>query len=111
MLIATATPAELVAMLRAPYTRTVELALFEMERRFDPAHPDWSLLDELLASDRPEARQIGESWRSVKRLDGGLAAQPWNRRFAVKPDVFEFVFCHSISGILRSLDTRLSVFS
>src|SRR5205814_7682706 len=73
-LIQTATPAELVAMLRAPYEPTVELSLAEMERRFDPAKPDWPLLEELLADERPMARQVGERWL---RLTAGLwAADP-----------------------------------
>ncbi len=73
-LIQGATPAELVAMLRAPYEPTVELALAEMERRFDPAKPDWPLLDELLADERPMARQVGERWL---RLTAALwAADP-----------------------------------
>jgi HEAT repeat protein len=73
-LIETATPAELVGMLRAPYTPTVELALKELERRFDPANPDWVLLEQLLADEREMARDIGRRWL---RLTVGLwAANP-----------------------------------
>ena len=61
-LIETATPAELVGMLRAPYTPTVELALKELERRFDAANPDWALIEQLLADERPMARDIGRRW-------------------------------------------------
>jgi hypothetical protein len=61
-LIQSATPAELVGMLQAPYTPTVELALKELERRFDPANPDWALLEQLLADERDMARDIGRRW-------------------------------------------------
>src|SRR5262249_55329633 len=61
-LIADATPAELVAMLPAPYPPTVELALEEMERRFAPADPDWALLEQLLADERTLARELGQRW-------------------------------------------------
>lgn len=61
-LLQTATPAELVGMLRAPYEPTVELALAELERRFDPAHPDWELLEELLNDARPLAQGLGQRW-------------------------------------------------
>jgi hypothetical protein len=61
-LIFTATPAELVGMLRAPYAPTVALALQELERRFDPANPDWALLEQLLADERLMARELGQHW-------------------------------------------------
>jgi hypothetical protein len=61
-LIRDATSAELVGMLPAPYPPTVELALKEMERRFDPADPDWALLEQLLADERPMARELGQRW-------------------------------------------------
>ncbi|HYT91417.1 MAG TPA: hypothetical protein VEL76_22075, partial [Gemmataceae bacterium] len=68
-LIRTATPAELVGMLRAPYTPTVEMGLAELERRFDPTNPDWALLEELLADERLMAREIGQRWL---RLTAGI---------------------------------------
>ncbi|MCI0458037.1 MAG: hypothetical protein L0Z62_13820 [Gemmataceae bacterium] len=61
-LIQSATPAELVGMLRAPYEPTVELALNELEWRFDPDHPDWGLMDELLADTRSLAQKVGLRW-------------------------------------------------
>jgi hypothetical protein len=57
-----ASAAEIVALLRAPFAPTVELGLREIERRFDPAKPDWLLLDQLLADERPVARNLGERW-------------------------------------------------
>src|SRR5262249_47324040 len=70
-LIPSATPAELVGMLRAPYEPTVELGLEELERRFDPDHPDWALLAELLADTRSLARNVG--LRGLR-----LAARLWS---------------------------------
>ncbi len=61
-LIQSAIPGELLGMLRAPYGPTTELALRELERRFDPADPDWALLEELLADEREMAREIGQRW-------------------------------------------------
>jgi hypothetical protein len=54
--------AEVVALLHAPYEPTVRLGLQELERRFDPANPDWQLLLALLASGRPAARTLGQRW-------------------------------------------------
>src|ERR1700721_1353554 len=39
---------------------------------------------------------IGKGGRDLKRLQQRLAAQAGNGMFAVQPDVFEFVFVHSI---------------
>lgn len=61
-LIQSATPANLVAMLRAPYEPTVVMALNELERRFDPAHPDWDLLAQIVQDERPLARKIAQRW-------------------------------------------------
>jgi hypothetical protein len=57
-----ASHAEIVALLHAPYEPTVQLGLRELERRFDPDHPDWQLLLELLADERPTARTLGQRW-------------------------------------------------
>ena len=62
----------------------------------------------------PSNPQLGRS-ASVggfsNALSRRLAAQFRNRLFAVKPDVFEFVFCHSVWRIigLGSSDARLLV--
>jgi hypothetical protein len=40
--------------------------------------------------------QIGKGRRILKRLEQTLAAQVGDGLLAVKPDVFEFVFCHSV---------------
>ena len=57
-----ASAAEVVALLRAPFPPTVELGLKEIERRFDPKRPDWLLLEQLLADERPVAHDLGERW-------------------------------------------------
>lgn len=57
-----ATHAEVVALLQAPYEPTVRLGLEELKRRFDPHHPDWLLLEQLLRDERPAARELGENW-------------------------------------------------
>ncbi len=57
-----ASPAEILAFLQAPYEPTVKLGLKELERRFDPEHPDWLLLGQLLSDGRPAAREMGERW-------------------------------------------------
>src|SRR5262249_24382691 len=44
-LLETATAKQIVGMLQAPYEPTVQLALAELERRFNPQQPDWELLD------------------------------------------------------------------
>src|SRR5262249_23232241 len=41
---------------------TVQLGLGELARRFDPARPDWKLLDRLLRDEREPARVLGRSW-------------------------------------------------
>ncbi|MBL8798643.1 MAG: hypothetical protein JNM56_32410 [Planctomycetia bacterium] len=57
--LAAATLPEILALLQAPYQPTVALGLEEIERRFNPAQPDWTLLDLLLADERPATRQLG----------------------------------------------------
>ncbi len=57
-----ASGAEVVALLQAPYEPTVQLGLAELERRFDPLHPDWTLLGQLLGDERPLARELGQRW-------------------------------------------------
>ena len=48
--------------------------------------------------------QIGKGGWILKRLDRSLAAQLRNGLFAVKPDVFEFVFCHRSSVDLLNVN-------
>jgi hypothetical protein len=57
-----ASPAEVVALLRAPYEPTVQIGLRELDRRFDPDRPDWLLLKQLLGDDRAMARTVGQRW-------------------------------------------------
>jgi hypothetical protein len=63
---------QILALLQAPYEPTVRLGLKELERRFDPEHPDWGLLGQLLGDDRPAARELGERWLR-------LTAPMWSR--------------------------------
>lgn len=60
------------AMLGAPYDRTVDLALGEIERRFDPRRPDFSLLDAMVADGREAVRE-----RALRFLV--LCADRWTR--------------------------------
>ncbi len=54
--------AEIIALLDAPYEPTVQLGVTELERRFDPEHPNWDLLQRLLADERPLPRELGQRW-------------------------------------------------
>ena len=67
-----ATNDEVRGMLEAPYAPTVELALSELGKRFDPNHPDWALLGKLLEDPRPVARELGLNWLK-------LTAHLWTR--------------------------------
>ncbi len=53
---------EVLALLQAPYEPTVELGLSELDRRFDPERPDWSLLELVVADERPFVREIARRW-------------------------------------------------
>lgn len=70
--LAAAPHATVLAMLGAPYDRTVDLALNEIERRFDPRRPDWSLLDAMVADGRDAVRE-----RALRFLV--LCADRWTR--------------------------------
>ncbi len=67
-----ATHAEVLAMLGAPHDEVVGLASAELERRFDPQHPDWSLVDALVADARPNVRFLGQKFLT-------LTAELWTR--------------------------------
>ena len=56
-LLRVSTARELVGMLSAVFPETVALALTELDRRFDPAQPDWPLLDALMADERAIIRE------------------------------------------------------
>ncbi|HEY0008578.1 MAG TPA: hypothetical protein VGB55_07635 [Tepidisphaeraceae bacterium] len=47
-------------MLDAPFEQTIELALSELKRRFDPTSPDSALMARLAADVRPTARDLGQ---------------------------------------------------
>lgn len=52
-----ATATELADMLTAVHPDVVELAVGELDRRFDPAKPDWALLEALMADERAVIRE------------------------------------------------------
>ncbi len=58
----TASHEEVVALLAAPHEPTVQLGLGELQRRFNPRQPDWSLLMALLADERTDVRALGLDW-------------------------------------------------
>jgi hypothetical protein len=58
----TAAAEVVIALLRAPFEPTVRLGLGELDRRFDPARPDLVLVDLLLSSDAPRARERAREW-------------------------------------------------
>jgi hypothetical protein len=66
-LVESAPSATIVAMLGAPYPPTVDLALAERRRRFDPAAPDAHILKLLLADQRPALRSLGLQWLEASR--------------------------------------------
>jgi hypothetical protein len=78
-----ATLDEVLPILAASYEPSVQLALGELERRFDPANPDWNLLDRLLNDGRALVQELGRSWlaktaplwcQSVERMFAYLTA-------------------------------------
>jgi hypothetical protein len=90
--ITNASHAEIVAMLQAPYEPTIQLALAELERRFNPDNPDWDLLYQLLSDERPNARTLGQRWlrltaplwlRSTERMAAWLGLPHPNQRALV----------------------------
>jgi len=52
--------ADVLAMLGAPHDDVVAIASAELERRFDPTLPDWTLVDALLGDARPTVRSLGQ---------------------------------------------------
>jgi hypothetical protein len=44
-------------------------------------------------------REVFELGKAGEFLDGGLAAEVCNGLVAIEPDVFEFVFSHSVCGV------------
>lgn len=66
-LLENASNASVVAMVGAPYEATVELAVGELRRRFDPASPDVELLRLLVADARQKVRAVGLEWLEASR--------------------------------------------
>ncbi len=67
-----ASHAEVLAMLGAPHDEVVSLAASEVERRFDAQHPDWTLIDALVADARPNVRALGQKFLT-------LTVEVWGR--------------------------------
>lgn len=63
---------EVIALVDAPYDRTVDLGVSELERRFDPENPDYILLTKLITSARDPVRELGQRWMR-------LTAPLWTR--------------------------------
>ncbi len=53
---------DLVAMLGSPFEPAVNLALDEVERRLDPANPDWKLVERLANHSLERARQMAKAY-------------------------------------------------
>lgn len=53
---------EILLLLSAPFEPTAKLGRRELERRFNPQSPDWALLEQILATNRPIALELGERW-------------------------------------------------
>jgi hypothetical protein len=79
----TADNEEVLALLHAPYEPTVELGLEELDRRFDPARPDWRLLAAVLGDERDFVLERARRWirltapfwtRDAERVINFLAA-------------------------------------
>ena len=75
---------------KPPYESTVKLGVAELERRFDPNNPDWTLLDLLLRASHDAARELGERWlritaplwtRDVARMMAWLMSPQAGTRF------------------------------
>lgn len=87
-----AADAEILAMLGAPHEPTVELALAELDRRFNADKPDWNLLRQMLDDERPLSRTLGQRWLRLtahlwlndpERIIDFLGIQPPNIRALV----------------------------
>ena len=59
--------ADVVLMVGATYKATVEVALAELQRRFDPEAPDMEILRCLLVDKRADVRTLGLSWLEQSR--------------------------------------------
>lgn len=90
--LAEASQAQLMAMLRSPLPEVPEMALGQLEARFDVTQPDWSLIDLTLAHKHPSARALGRRWltltapiwgRDLERLLGLLCHKDGEARHAV----------------------------
>lgn len=114
LLIRSARHSEILAMLQAPYEPTVELALQELERRFDTTRPDWQLLRQMLEDPRPTARTLGQRWLrltaaqwlpDVDRIIDFLGIQHSNLRAIVAEMVVDYL--HDQPDLRRRLTERI----
>lgn len=58
----TASLNELLPLLHVEYEKTAELVLEELSRRFDPAKPDWALLERLCHVQHPAVLGLAQKW-------------------------------------------------
>ncbi len=92
-----ATREQLGAMLAAPFEGTVALAVEELSRRFDANSPDFALIDTLLLSPSPVAKELGLRW--VK-----LTAHLWSRDLDRL-----FAYVRHADGAVRAVAVELAV--
>ncbi|HEV7302370.1 MAG TPA: hypothetical protein VGN72_23730 [Tepidisphaeraceae bacterium] len=104
-------------MLDAPFEPTVELALSELKRRFDPAAPDFALVARLAADARPTARDLGQQFMrdTSDRWTGDVEAvvefllspQPTTRLLAADLTIAALARGDQAANHRRALATRL----
>lgn len=70
---------DVLLLIDAPYEPTVELGLYELDRRFDRAAPDWELLSRVVGDSREVVRGLGRRWLSESAArwltDGALTVR------------------------------------
>jgi HEAT repeat protein len=112
-LVQQATPDELSGMLSAPVEETMQLALAELRRRFDPRAPDWALIDRVVRDERDFVVALAHDWL---RQTSALWSRDADRtaRYLQSPDgriqllVAELVAAHLDDvGTRRRLAERL----
>ncbi|HYE18848.1 MAG TPA: HEAT repeat domain-containing protein [Tepidisphaeraceae bacterium] len=85
---------DLIGMLDAPHEPTVSLAMAEITRRFDPANPDWALIERLTMDPRNAVADLGlnfladhvAAWANDPARVAALLASPSARARALVAD-------------------------
>jgi len=106
-LLATATPAELIAMLDSIHEETVQLALNEIRERFDPHAPDWELLDRCVRDERETVLEFAR--RCVAETAALWTANPQRTVAWLQcrdPELRELVIARSITALKADPDLR-----